>query len=64
MEEWAQRLSMIFDGFNENDVFNADETGLVYRATLPSFFGLIQAWKNVKVERRTKKDLQFYCVRI
>ena len=33
MEEWAQRLSTILDGFNENDVFNADETGLVYRAT-------------------------------
>ena len=25
MEEWAQWLSTIFDGFNENDVFNVDE---------------------------------------
>ena len=42
MEEWTQRLLTILDGFNENDVFNADETGLFYRATLPSFLGLIQ----------------------
>ncbi|CAF4510391.1 unnamed protein product [Rotaria sp. Silwood2] len=33
IEEWAQRLSTIIAGFNENDVFNADETGLFYRAT-------------------------------
>ncbi|CAF4866330.1 unnamed protein product, partial [Rotaria socialis] len=33
VEEWAQRLSTILDGFDENDVFNADETGLFYRAT-------------------------------
>ncbi|CAF2117994.1 unnamed protein product [Rotaria magnacalcarata] len=33
VEEWTQRLSTILDGFNENDVFNADETGLFYRAT-------------------------------
>ncbi|CAF4216168.1 unnamed protein product [Rotaria magnacalcarata] len=33
VEEWAQRLSTLLDGFDENDVFNADETGLFYRAT-------------------------------
>ncbi|CAF4116397.1 unnamed protein product [Rotaria magnacalcarata] len=33
VEEWTQRLSTILDGFDENDVFNADETGLSYRAT-------------------------------
>ncbi|CAM2724777.1 unnamed protein product [Rotaria socialis] len=33
VEEWTQRLSTILDGFDENDVFNADETGLFYRAT-------------------------------
>ncbi|CAM4944475.1 unnamed protein product [Rotaria socialis] len=33
VEEWTQRLSTILDGFDENDVFNADETGLCYRAT-------------------------------
>ncbi|CAF3938391.1 unnamed protein product [Rotaria magnacalcarata] len=33
VEEWTQRLSTILDGFNENDVFNADETGFFYRAT-------------------------------
>ncbi|CAM4833635.1 unnamed protein product [Rotaria magnacalcarata] len=33
VEEWVQRLSTKLDGFNENDVFNADETGLFYRAT-------------------------------
>ena len=33
IEEWTNRLSTIIDGFNPNDVFNADETGLFYRAT-------------------------------
>ena len=33
MEKWVQRLSPILDMFNENDVFNADETGLFYRTT-------------------------------
>ncbi|CAM4833523.1 unnamed protein product [Rotaria magnacalcarata] len=33
VQEGTQRLSTILDGFDENDVFNADETGLFYRAT-------------------------------
>lgn len=33
IEEWTQRILTIVDGFSENDIFNADETGLFYRAT-------------------------------
>ncbi|CAF1182925.1 unnamed protein product [Rotaria magnacalcarata] len=33
VEEWTQRLSTLLDGFDENDVCNADQTGLFYRAT-------------------------------
>ncbi len=33
IEEWTNRLSTILDEFNAKDVFNADETGLFYRAT-------------------------------
>jgi len=32
VEEWAKRLLTIIDGFDKNDIFNADETGLFYRA--------------------------------
>jgi transposase len=31
-EEWTQRLPTLLDGYDEKDVFNADETGLFYRA--------------------------------
>ena len=33
IEEWTNRLPTILDGFEAKDVFNADETGLFYRAT-------------------------------
>jgi len=33
IEEWTNRLPTILDGFEAEDVFNADETGLFYRAT-------------------------------
>lgn len=33
VEEWTNRLSTILDGYHPSDVFNADETGLFYRAT-------------------------------
>lgn len=32
IDEWTNRLPTILDGFNSNDIFNADETGLFYRA--------------------------------
>ena len=32
IEEWKNRLSIVIDGFNPNDIFNADETGRFYRA--------------------------------
>ncbi|CAF1613059.1 unnamed protein product [Adineta ricciae] len=34
VEEWTKRLLTIIEGFDKNDIFNADETGLFYR-TLP-----------------------------
>jgi len=32
-EDWTNRLTTILDGYDANDIFNADETGLFYRAT-------------------------------
>ena len=55
MEEWAQRLSIIFDGFNENDLFNADETSLVYRATLNR--SLILSKEECKSGKKNKERL-------
>ena len=33
VEEWSKRLQLLINGFNDKDIFNADETGLFYRAT-------------------------------
>lgn len=35
VDDWKKRLPMICDGFNDSDIFNADETALFYRQ-LPS----------------------------
>jgi hypothetical protein len=35
VEDWKKRLSTICEGYEEKDIFNADETGLFYR-TVPS----------------------------
>ncbi|CAF1689440.1 unnamed protein product, partial [Adineta ricciae] len=32
VKEWTKRLLTIIEGFDKNDIFNADETGLFYRA--------------------------------
>ncbi|CAF1687082.1 unnamed protein product, partial [Adineta ricciae] len=32
VEEWTKRLLTIIEGFDKNDIFNADEAGLFYRA--------------------------------
>ena len=58
MEEWAQRLSMIFAGFNENDVFNADETGLVYRATFDR--SLVLSKEECKSGKKNKERLTVF----
>ena len=55
MEEWAQRLSTILDRFNENDVFNADETSLVYRATLDR--SLVLSKEECKCGKKSKERL-------
>ena len=58
----VQRLSLIFDGFNENDMFNVDEMDLVYRATLNRFLvlskqGRMQKWK--EEQRKTYSFIVF-----
>ena len=55
MEEWAQRLSIILDGFDENDVFNTDETGLFYRATPDR--SLVLSKEECKDGRKSKERL-------
>jgi hypothetical protein len=32
-EEWKYRLLKIINGYNDDDVYNADETGLFFKAT-------------------------------
>ena len=32
-EQWKHRLTTIIDGYNEYDIYNADETGLLFKAT-------------------------------
>lgn len=60
IEESANRLSTILDGFNEKDVFNVDETGLFYRATPDR--SLVLSKEECKDGKKVKKDSQFYYV--
>ncbi|CAF1621654.1 unnamed protein product [Rotaria magnacalcarata] len=55
VEEWTQRLSTILDGFNENDVFNAAETGLFYRATPDR--SLVLSKEECKCGKKSKERL-------
>ncbi|CAF3452073.1 unnamed protein product [Rotaria socialis] len=62
VEEWAQRLSTILDGFDENDVFNADETGLFYRATPDR--SLVLSKEECKGGKKSKERLTVLLCRI
>ena len=56
-EEWVQRLSTILDGLNENDVFNANEMGLFYRATPDHSLSLFK--EECKGGKESRKRLTF-----
>ena len=54
-KERTQRISTLLDEFNENDVLNADETGLFYRAT-PNR-SLVLSKDQCKGEKKSKEIL-------
>jgi len=54
VEEWSKRLLTIIDGYDKNNIFNADETGLFYRA-LPDR-SLVLKKEECKGGKKVKKD--------
>ena len=58
-EGWITRLPTLLDGYDEKDVFDADETGLFYHTTPDR--SLVLSKEDCKARKKVKSDPLFYC---